>query len=94
MNKGDKILEQFDSLPGIEASSNWNDRMMQRLEHAKPARQNAQANLIVLIAVVTMMSFAVFSITFSWVSINQKHNITRLENIAGEFFINSESSKY
>jgi hypothetical protein len=94
MKAGDKILEQFYNLPDIEPSPDWNEKMMQRLAKTKPVRPNYQGNIIVVIAIVVLMTFNALSITVNWVSYNHKQNAMTLKNIAGEFFINSESSKY
>ena len=94
MNKEKNILEQFESLSSIEPSAEWNDQLMQKLNHSQRVSGNASANKLVLFATVVLLAVNVFSVSNKLKSDNEQQSREKLKNVATEFLINTSSSKY
>ena len=94
MNKEKNILEQFESLSSIEPSAEWNDQLMQKLNHSQRVSGNASANKLVLLATVVLLAVNVFSVSNKFKSDNEQQSREKLKNVATEFLINTSSSKY
>ena len=94
MKKEKNILEQFESLSSIEPSAEWNDQLMQKLNHSQRVSGNASANKLVLFATVVLLAVNVFSVSNKLKSDNEQQSREKLKNVATEFLINTSSSKY
>jgi hypothetical protein len=94
MKSSINLLEQFDGLGYIEPSTDWNDRLLKRLESKKRRSGRSKANQMLLLTILVLLAVNLFTYTRSfWVDVREQKN-NNYKKIASEFLITTNSSKY
>jgi hypothetical protein len=91
MKKEMNILEQFDHLETIEPSAEWNQRLMQRIDKTSQLDEKPLARNIIMLAIVILLAFNVFSFTKSYLNDREVQNSIVLKNIATEYLITTNT---
>jgi hypothetical protein len=91
MKKEMNILEQFDHLETIEPSAEWNQRLMQRIDKTSQLDEKPLARNIIMLAIVILLAFNVFSFTKSYLNDREVQNNIVLKNIATEYLITTNT---
>jgi len=94
MNKSEKIIAQFENLGCIEASEDWNQTLMQKLEHSKRPKGNGFANSLVMMLILILVSVNILVFSRTRTSSSAQEKNFSMQNIASEFLITTTSSKY
>lgn len=85
------ILEQFDHLETIEPSAEWNQRLMQRIDKTSQLDEKPLGRNIIMLAIVILLAFNVFSFTKSYLNEREVQNSIVLKNIATEYLITTNT---
>jgi hypothetical protein len=94
MTKVENILERFGNISPIEPSAGWNDRLNQKIAHSGHASGNSYANKIVLFIIIALITLNLHVFSGYWIKLHAQQTNQEFKNIANEFLISTNSSKY
>ena len=94
MKREKNLLEKFDQLPTLEPSEDWTKQLMLRVgEPGRSGRSRSGARLVFL-AILILVVVNMISYTKSWLNERSRQDAYNMKNIAAEYLITSNSSKY
>lgn len=88
------LLEQFEHLPSIEPSAEWNEKVMSRISQPGANQDKNSGSRLVLFAILLLLAINVFSLTRSWLQDKSQQDGSNLRVIASEYLISTNSSKF
>ena len=94
MEKGEKIFEEFNNLSPIATPEGWNEGLMQKLNRSSRTSGNSFANKIILSVVIALITINVLAFSGYWLQQKSGQTSREYKNIAGEFLVSTDSSKY
>ena len=94
MERAEKILAHLDHLESIEPSAEWNHRLMSRINAREHRINKINFISILLIATFFLAAINLLSLTTGRHQNMARENSNELKNIASDFLITTNSSKY
>jgi hypothetical protein len=94
MNQSDELLTHFENLPRINPSENWKKNLNLKLSNARLSTGNKLENRIVMIFLLVLVAGNVLAFTNFKIKQHSSQTRVYLKDIASEFLVSTESSKY
>ena len=94
MERGEQIYEKFDHLESIRLSGRWNDGLKQKLAHSEHISGNSSGNKILITVIISLITVNVLAFSGYWIRQKTRQTEQVYKNIAGEFLISTDSSKF
>jgi hypothetical protein len=94
MNKKDNILNQFENIPLIEPSSEWNNQLLQKFDDANRVSPGLSVTRLVMVALVALLILNIFSFSKNILNASRQTSSNNMKKIATEFLISTNSSKF
>jgi len=94
MKNGTNLLDQFDQLPSLEPSSEWQEQLLKRIHQPGTKSQELLSRKLVYLAVVLLLAVNIFSLTRIWLNDRAQQDSMNLRTLASEYLISTNSSKY
>jgi hypothetical protein len=94
MIKDNNLLEKFEQLDSIEPSTEWTDRLMYRMDQIDKKPAVLPGSKMVLYAILLLLLVNIISFSKSWLNERSQQNSLNMKNIASEYLISTNSSKY
>lgn len=94
MIKDNNLLEKLDHLDSIEPSAEWTDRLMYRMDQIDMKSTGLPGSKLVLYAILLLLLVNIISFSKSWLNERSHQNSVNMKNIASEYLISTNSSKY
>jgi hypothetical protein len=94
MKRKPYLYEQFDQLTSIEPSINWDKELMKRVQQSGRISPRDHSGRLVIVAILLLLAFNIFSFSKSWMNEQSLQSSNNLRNIASDYFISTNSSKF
>ena len=94
MKKGINLLEQFDQLPILEPSAEWQEQLLTRTNQTGSKSNELLSLRLVYIAIALLLVVNILSLTRSWLNDKAQQESINLRTLASEYLISSNSSTY
>ena len=94
MKKEVNLIEHFDHLNSIEPSAEWNKKLIHRLDESRRKKQDFSGSRWVLYAIFLLLAFNLVSFSKSWLNERSQLEAANMRNIASDYLITSNSSKF
>ena len=88
------LLERFEHMKSIEPTAEWNEKIMFRINQSDAKKDKNFGSRLVLFAIFLLLAINVFSVSKSWLQERSQQNTTNLKDIASEYLISTNSSKF
>lgn len=88
------LLERFEQLGSIEPTAEWNERVMFRISQPDIKKGKNFDSRLVLAAILLLLAINVFAVTRSWLHEKSQQDGSNLRDIASEYLISTNSSKF
>jgi len=88
------LFDQFDHLSSIEPSDNWDKELMKRVELSGKRSYKDHSGRLVIFVILLLLAFNIFSFSKSWMSEQSLQSSNNLQNIASDYLISTNSSKF
>ena len=94
MKRERDLLDKFEHLPSIEPSADWNRELMSRIDQSGASVHDHSVRKLVLFAILILLAVNIFSLSKSWLNERSLQNNDNLKEIAAEYMITTNSSKF
>jgi hypothetical protein len=94
MKREQEIIEKFNQISNIEPSAEWNKMLMKRFNQKRPELSKSYVTGLILISVIILLMINILSFSHSKILDIKQQKTNGLKDIASEFMINTNSSKY
>jgi hypothetical protein len=94
MKKEVNLLEQFDRLNSIEPSAEWNKHLLHRLDETSLIKPDFSGRRWIFVAIFLLLTINLVAFSKSWLNERSQLNAANMKNIASEYLITSNSSKF
>jgi hypothetical protein len=94
MKREQNLLDRFDQLSSIEPSENWDRQLMNRVQLSGRRSHKDYSGRLVLYVILLLLAFNIFSFSKSWMNEQSLQSSNNLRNIASDYLISTNSSKF
>jgi hypothetical protein len=94
MENEKNILNQFENLAPIEPSNAWSKMVIQKMDNSRKRSEGNLWTVFLFSTIVILLSINLFSFTKSLKQEKKQENYSKYQNVANEFLVTSNSSKY
>lgn len=94
MKKDLNLLEKFDLLVPIEPSDNWDRKFHQRLQRSERKPAVDSGSRLMIFAILLLLAFNLFSFSNNWLKERSLQSSNNMRNIASDYLISTNSSKF
>lgn len=94
MKKEVNLFEHFERLNSIEPSAEWNEKLLHRIEETSTKKLDFSGSRWALYTIFLLLAINLLSFSKSWLNERSQLNAANMRNIASEYLITSNSSKF
>ena len=87
-------LEFFDLLMPIEPSVNWEGKLQQRIQRSEHRPIEYSGSRMLVLTILILLAFNLFSFSKNWLNERSLQSNKNMRNIAAEYLISTNSSKF
>jgi hypothetical protein len=94
MVKRISLIDKFDQLDSIDPSAGWEEKLLLKINNPQTKNADYSGTRLLFFAILILFIFNLFSVSKNWMNERSRQNITNLKNIASEYLITTNSSKF